>query len=144
MNLTEKAAYIRGLMEGMDLDRDAKETKILTAIVDLLDDMSLTVCDLEDSQAELEDYVEELDEDLGSVEEELYGDDCDCDCCDDEDDGFHYKTECPNCGEELLIDMDIIKDGQFECPNCGEVIDFSDDEEDGCDCSCCDHDHDKD
>ena len=112
MNLTEKAAYIRGLMEGMDLDRDAKETKILTAIVDLLDDMSLTVCDMEDSQAELEDYVEELDEDLGSVEEELYGDDCDC--CDDEDDGFHYKTECPNCGEEIEIECDC------DCEECGK------------------------
>ena len=133
MNLTEKAAYIRGLMEGLELDKDAKETKVLNAIVDLLDDMALTVCDLEDSQAELEDYAEELDEDLGELEEEVYGDECDC--CDD---GFGYKTECPNCGEEILLDDEILKEGKFECPGCGEVIDFS--EEDECDCGCCDCD----
>ncbi len=38
MTNSEKAAYIRGLMEGMDLDPNAKETKLFNAIVDLLDD----------------------------------------------------------------------------------------------------------
>lgn len=146
MTLTEKVAYIRGLMEGLDVDKDDKEMKIISAVVDLLDDMALSVCDLEDSQAELEEYVEELDEDLGALEEDIYEDecegDCDCGCCDDDcdcDDGFNYKTECPVCGEDVLLDDEILRDGAFECPHCGETIDFGEDiEEDECDCGCCD------
>lgn len=41
MTNSEKAAYIRGLMEGMDLDPNAKETKLFNAIVDLLDEGSI-------------------------------------------------------------------------------------------------------
>ncbi len=143
MTLTEKVAYIRGLMEGMEVDKESKEMKIISAVVDLLDDMALTVCDLEDAQAELEEYVEELDEDLGAIEEDIYGEDeCDCcdgdcDCCDDDcdcDDGFNYKTECPVCGEDVLLDDEILRDGAFECPHCGETIDFGEDLEDECDC----------
>ncbi len=139
MTLTEKVAYIRGLMEGMEVDKESKEMKIISAVVDLLDDMALTVCDLEDAQAELEEYVEELDEDLGAIEEDLYDDDeCDCcdgdcDCCEDDcdcDDGFNYKTECPVCGEDVLLDDEILRDGAFECPHCGETIDFGEDIED--------------
>ncbi len=139
MTLTEKVAYIRGLMEGMEVDKESKEMKIISAVVDLLDDMALTVCDLEDAQAELEEYVEELDEDLGALEEDIYGEDeCDCcdgdcDCCDDDcdcDDGFNYKTECPVCGEDVLLDDEILRDGAFECPHCGETIDFGEDIED--------------
>lgn len=142
MTLTEKVAYIRGLMEGMEVDKESKEMKIISAVVDLLDDMALTVCDLEDAQAELEEYVEELDEDLGALEEDIYGEDeCDCDgdcdCCDEDcdcDDGFNYKTECPVCGEDVLLDDEILRDGAFECPHCGETIDFGEDIEDECDC----------
>lgn len=145
MTLTEKVAYIRGLMEGMEVDKESKEMKIISAVVDLLDDMALSVCDLEDAQAELEEYVEELDEDLGALEEDIYDDECDCDgdcgCCDDDcdcDDGFNYKTECPVCGEDVLLDDEILRDGAFECPHCGETVDFGEDfeEEDGCTCGC--------
>ena len=138
MTLTEKAAYIKGLMDASELDKNGKEGKILAAVVDLLDDMALTVSDLEDTCAELDEYVEELDMDLGEMEKDIYGDeddededDCDCGC-----DGYHYQTECPNCGEDVLLDDEILQDGIFECPHCGETIDFGDDCECGCDCGC--------
>ena len=49
MNLTEKVAYIKGLMEGMKLDESKDEIKVLHAMADLLEDLALTVSDLEDS-----------------------------------------------------------------------------------------------
>ena len=139
MTLTEKAAYIKGLMDASELDKTSKEGKILAAVVDLLDDMALTVSDLEDTCAELE-------KDIYGDEDE-HGDGCDCGC---DDDGYHYQTECPNCGEDVLLDEEILQDGMFECPHCGETIDFGDDveveqddecgcgeEEDGsCGCGC--------
>ena len=72
MTNSEKAAYIRGLMEGMDLDPNAKETKLFNAIVDLLDDLSLSVEEMEDAYDELSGQVDEIDEDLGELEEEFY------------------------------------------------------------------------
>ena len=69
MTNSEKAAYIRGLMEGMDLDPNAKETKLFNAIVDLLDDLSLSVEEMEDAYDELSGQVDEIDEDLGELEE---------------------------------------------------------------------------
>ena len=72
MTNSEKAAYIRGLMEGMDLDPNAKETKLFNAIVDLLDDLSHSVEEMEDAYDELSGQVDEIDEDLGELEEEFY------------------------------------------------------------------------
>ena len=86
MTNSEKAAYIRGLMEGMDLDPNAKETKLFNAIVDLLDDLSLSVEEMEDAYDELSGQVDEIDEDLGELEEEFY--DIDEDEDDDDDDAW--------------------------------------------------------
>ena len=136
MTLTEKAAYIKGMMEGMKFDTESNEGKLISAIVDMLDEIALSVADLEDTTAELDEYIEEVDEDLGALEEDIYGDDfeeCDGDCencdeeCDDEDNGYHYQTECPECGEPVLLDDEILEDGVFECPHCGKEINFDDD-----------------
>lgn len=104
MNPSEKAAYIKGLMEGMKFDTESDSGKLFAKIVDLLEDLALSVQDLEDEVAQLNDFADELDEDLGAVEEELYGpcDCCDDDCCcDDEDcDCCCDDEDCGCCGEE--------------------------------------------
>ena len=46
MTITEKVAYVRGLMEGLDLDADKKEVKVLNAVIELMDDMAATVSEL--------------------------------------------------------------------------------------------------
>ncbi|MDD4124947.1 MAG: hypothetical protein PHW77_04385 [Eubacteriales bacterium] len=95
MNVAEKAAYIKGLMEGMKFNTETDEGKLIKNIVDLLEDLSLSVQDLEDETATLGDYIDEIDQDLGEVEEEVFGypvdrdyDECDCECedCDCDDD----------------------------------------------------------
>lgn len=73
MTNSERASYIKGLMEGMELDPKAKETKLFTAIVELLDDLSVSVEEMEDGYDELCEQVDEIDQDLGSLEEEFYG-----------------------------------------------------------------------
>ena len=99
MSVSEKVAYLRGLMEGLDLDGDSKEGKLFAAIVDALDEMASEISDLEediedveDDLDELEEYIEEVDEALGEVEEIVYDfdDDCDC-CCDDDCDCCHHE-----------------------------------------------------
>ncbi|MDL2287349.1 hypothetical protein LJB90_02135 [Eubacteriales bacterium OttesenSCG-928-G02] len=102
MNVSEKAAYIKGLMEGMKLDTTTNEGKLLEKIIELLEDLSLSVLDLEDEAARINDYADELDSDLADLEQEIYGydDDCDCDCCGDYDDeDCDCDCDC-DCDEE--------------------------------------------
>ncbi len=133
MTVTEKAAYLRGLAEGLDLDESKPETKIINAMMDCIDDLSLTVSDLEDELALVTEQLDAVDEDLDSLEEfvyedyEDYDDDC-CDCCGDEE---MYEVECPACHEVVEFDEDSILDGCAECPNCGEKLEF---DLDCCDC----------
>ncbi|HWQ50456.1 MAG TPA: hypothetical protein VN369_01520 [Terriglobales bacterium] len=135
MTLTEKVAYIKGLMDGLDIDKDKKEGKVLTAIVDLLDDMAEEVTVLEDSFDELDEQVAMIDEDLDEVEGFVYGDDEET-----------YEVECPSCGNIFYIDEDTALEGETVCPECGEEIeieiddededDEDDDEDDDCGCGC--------
>ncbi len=129
MTLNEKACYIKGLCEGLDLG-ESKEGKIIAALLDLVSDMAVTIEDLEAEVEELGEYIEEIDEDLGEVEEILCddGDDddyeCDGDCCNcDEEcelaDDDYFEVECPSCGETICFDESIDPE-ELVCPACGE------------------------
>ena len=61
MTNSERASYIRGLMDGLELDPSAKETKVLNAIVELLDDLCLSVEELDEGLDELAEQVDEID-----------------------------------------------------------------------------------
>ena len=139
MNLTEKAAYLKGLMDGMNFDKNTNEGKLIAGIIDMMDDLALSVSDLEDETATLSEYVEELDEDLGAVEEDLYGEEDD----EEDDDDDFVEIECPHCGEEVYFDESIDPEHSI-CPACGQefscVCDCGcedDDDEDGCGCEHC-------
>ena len=139
MDLTEKIAYLKGLLEGMEIDKDSKEGKIYTAIMDVLSDMALTIEDMSDYVDELAAQVDEIDEDLADVEdyldEECDDCDCDCDCCDCEDDDDLYEVECPKCHDIIYLDGEMLEEEGITCPNCGTDLEF---DFDGCDCDCCD------
>ena len=51
MTNLERVAYIRGLAEGLELDTDKKEVKVLDAMLTLLEDMALSISDLEIGRA---------------------------------------------------------------------------------------------
>ena len=137
MELMEKVAYLKGLMAGMDLDPEKKETKLFNAILDTLDDLANAVTDIEEKTDEMGDLIDVLDEDLGSVEEAVYGDDddeCDCDCdncdcdCDEEEcdceDGELYEVTCPSCNNTIYLDEEMLDEGETTCPNCGQELEF--------------------
>lgn len=143
MKAIEKVAYLKGLLEGLEVN-DGKEAKIYSAIVDVLEDLALTVEDVEDGLDEVFELVDTIDEDLGNLEEDFYECDCDCDdeCdCDDDDCDCcdEFAVKCPSCEQEIVFDIDVLDDlKEFTCPFCGEVLTLTDD--DGCDCDCdCDH-----
>ena len=132
MTLTEKAAYLKGLASGLALDENKPETKLINAMIDLIDDIALTVADLDDELAVVTEQVDLIDEDLESLEEDFYEDE------EDEEDDL-IKITCPNCGDEIYIDDAILNDGELQCPNCGETLEFElecDCDCDDCDCGC--------
>ena len=156
MTLYEKAAYLRGLADGVDLDKTTPEGKILAALLDLVSDIADEVEAINEDIVDLQDYVEEIDEDLADVEDFLdeecdgdceacdcdgdcddceFGDyDCDCDCddedCDCDCDDMFFEVECPSCGEVVCFD-ETIDPENLACPACGEkfTCEFVDEDE---------------
>ena len=134
--LSERISYIRGLADGLELGEDSKEAKVISAMIELLDDMAFSVEELEEQQDLINDDLDEMDEIVGELEDYVYGDDCDCDCCDEME--FEDVT-CPSCGAEIELDDDMISDDctYFTCPACHEKIDIDwDCAEDDCDSGC--------
>ena len=148
MSINEKAAYLKGLADGLNLDQTTAEGKLIAALIDMVDELSHAVSDTIEDVDYLNDYIEEIDEDLGEVEEILFEDDdvdyedddeefeCDgnCECCDEDcecdlDDGDFFEVVCPSCGETVCFD----ETADFEtlaCPACGEKFECLIDEED--------------
>ena len=127
MEILEKVAYLKGLAEGLGLDTEKREGKLLSVIIDVLEDMALEIRDMQEEQADLEDGLDAVSDDLSEVESYLYEEDeDDSGEEDDEEDGDEpvYETTCPNCEEEIFFDEDILADGCVQCPNCGEKLEF--------------------
>ena len=147
MNISEKAAYIKGLADGMKLDDSTPEGKLLKNIIDLLGDFAHEIEDLNENAMDLAEEIDELSDDLADVEEILAAeeedcccdddDDCCCDCdCDEDEEPVFYEITCPSCGETISVDEDVLSYDSINCPKCGEKLEFEfdDDEDEGCCC----------
>ena len=145
MTLSEKSAYLKGLMDGLNLNKETAEGKMIAGIVDLLHDMTSTISDLEENAIAVSDELDEIEEDLDAIEEFLMDDDDedyddedddDYDFVDDDDEDFDYDEEviydvtCPTCGEELHLDEETILKESIHCPKCNELLEFDFDEDD--------------
>lgn len=133
--LKEKVSYLKGLADGMQVSDSSNEGKLLKAIIDVLDDMALTVEELEETQDQLSEQVDEIDEDLSQVEDVLFDeeDEDECGC-----DGGCLEIECPYCNEKFEVDVDALDtdDNIISCPECGKDIEY----ELECDCDECSDD----
>ena len=130
MSMMEKASYLKGLADGLALDNNTKEGKLIAALVEMVELMAEKIAELDHDVEELNDYCEELDEDLGDVEEvllDLDEDECDgdCGCCDCADECDYmdetFEIECPSCGDKICFDESVDPE-ELVCPACGEKI----------------------
>ena len=151
MTISEKSAYLKGLMDGLSLNTETDEGKMIAAIVDLLGDMAKRVTDIEETTIAISDELDEIEEDLDAIEDfimEEDDDDEDWDFDDEDDDwddededyeeGFDfgdedttiYEVQCA-CGEIINFDEETLEKGSIVCPKCGETLEFTfeDDEE---------------
>ena len=149
MTISEKSAYLKGLMEGLKLSTESDEGKMIAAMVDLLGDMAKKITDIEDTTIAISDELDEIEEDLDAIEDfimdededddDFYDDDEDEDDDEDWDDddeefeeGFDfgdedstiYEVECA-CDNIIDFDEETLEKGSIVCPNCGETLEFS-------------------
>ena len=132
MNLVEKAAYLKGLAEGLGMDAQSKEGRLWAALNDLLADMAHEIEDLREADDRINDALDELAGELSYLEELS----CDPEKLDDEDDedeedaddaeydGVVYDATCPVCGKEISFDEETLESGSIRCPKCGELLEF--------------------
>ena len=154
MTISEKSAYLNGLMDGLKLDKESDEGKMFAAIVDLLGDVTRTLTNVEDTTIAISDELDEIEEDLDAIEDYIMDDDDEYDGedeyedneedeyddeYDDEDEeGFDfgdedstiYEVTC-SCGNVIDFDEETLEKGSMVCPVCGETLEFvaDDDEE---------------
>ncbi len=127
MNIKEKSAYIKGLVEGANMDVTTPEGKVIAALVDLCGKMAEEIETLRDELDVCNEYIEEIDEDLGDVEELIYDelddedDDDEDDEDEDEDEEDFYVAECPNCGGKVYFD-DTVNPEDVICPACQKPL----------------------
>lgn len=139
MSLSEKAAYIKGLADGLKLDETKDENKVIKELINIICNMSNAIDDMQLFTSDVMDTVEDMEETIAELEEHVYSIDNrydDCDCCDCDDDDVYYEATCPNCGEVINIEENVLLMGETKCPNCGEELefDFSELDDDCCDC----------
>ena len=149
MTISEKSAYLKGLMDGLNLDTEKAEGKLIAAIVDLLGDVTKKVTDIEDTTIAISDELDEIEEDLDAIEDYILDEEDEDDEWDDEewddyededdfeDEGFDfgdeettiYEVKCA-CGNVIAFDEETLEEGSIICENCGEKLEFSFDDED--------------
>ena len=125
MTISEKVAYLKGLAEGLDLDTEkSKEGKLISVMIGILEELAMSVEDLEENALNLGEEIDVLSDDLADVEAVVFEDedeDYDDDDEDEEDEDYDddwFEVECPNCEEPLIIDEEALAEGEIVCPNC--------------------------
>ncbi len=125
-NLKAKVAYLQGLSEGFDLQKDSKEVKLIQGIIDALDDFAKAISDLHKDQHQMENYMETIDEDLYHLENQFYEGKMEG----TGRPGEYLERECAGCGEIVCFDASVLDDEdvvEITCPNCDEVVFINDD-----------------
>ncbi len=120
-DLKQQVAYLQGLAEGLAINKETKEGRIITEIIDVLEGIALAVEDLRVQQSDMETYLESIDDDLNDLEEDFYDD--------EEDDTDYVEVKCPRCQDIVCFDADILDDEdliEVTCPRCNEVVFIND------------------
>ena len=129
MTISEKVAYLKGLAEGLNLDTEkSKEGKLISVMIGILEEVGLSIEDLEENAQALGEEIDALSDDLADVESVVFDDEDEEDGGEDYDDDW-FEVECPTCEEPLIIDDKALADGFIQCPNCESKfsLDLSDD-----------------
>ena len=126
MTVTERVAYLKGLFEGLEIDTEKKEGKLLSGMLSALDDLAVAVTDLKQQNEDLMDELDDVYEELSAITEDFLGDGAESE---DEElapnlEDDLYQVVCPTCGEVIYLDQEMLGAGSIVCSACGEELEF--------------------
>ena len=147
MELSKRAAYLQGLVDGLGVDESTKEGKIIKAMSALLAEMAEALEGLDEDLSRAYDQINDLSDELEDLEADLYEDDDEEDDDEDEDDEDEddeddeedaddandddiasepfYEVACPNCGETVYVSEDDLDAGEANCAHCGVTFEVA-------------------
>mgnify|MGYP002680523793 CR=1 FL=1 len=149
MELSKRAAYLQGLVDGLGVDESTKEGKIIKAMSALLAEMAEALEGLDEDLSRAYDQINDLSDELEDLEADLYEDEDDEDEG-DEDEGDEDEDDDEEDGDEDEDDEDDEEDAddandddiasepfyEVACPNCGETVYVSEDDLDAGEANC--------
>ena len=129
--MKEKAAYLKGLIDGLGIDETTKEGKVIKVMSELLGELAEAVDGIDEDVSRVYDQINDISEELEDLEADLYEDDDEDDEDDepeeddaDEDDNAdvagepYYEVACPACGKTVYVSEDDLDAGEAICPSC--------------------------
>ena len=147
MELSNKAAYLQGLVDGLGVDESTKEGKIIKAMSALLAEMAEALEGMDEDLSRAYDQINDLSDELEDLEADLYEDEDDDEDEDDEDEDDEddeddeedaddandddiasepfYEVACPNCGETVYVSEDDLDAGEANCAHCGVTFEVA-------------------
>ena len=141
MELSNKAAYLQGLVDGLGVDESTKEGKIIKAMSALLAEMAEALESVDEDLSRAYDQINDLSDELENLEADLYEDDEDEDDEDEDDEDDEedaddandddiasepfYEVACPNCGETVYVSEDDLDAGEANCAHCGVTFEVA-------------------
>ena len=138
--MKEKAAYLRGLIEGLGIDETTKEGKVIKAMSELLGELAEAVDGIDEDVTRAYDQINDLSDELEDLEADLYEEDEDGESEDAEDEDSDgdddakdddiasepfYEVACPNCGETVYVSEDDLDAGEANCAHCGVTFEVA-------------------
>ena len=138
MTIVERAAYLKGLVEGLGLEPDSRDAKLWKAMTELLSDMAHEIEDLQTDSLDMADAMDEICEELSYLEDVTLDLDQPEDFADLDEDDEDYSPDLRlyEADEEAEDaeksapeenDEDVPYDGvlyDVTCPSCGKEITF--------------------
>ena len=124
-NLSDRVSYLQGLAEGLKLDTEKNEGKLIEKILEVLADMTAEIASIREDHDDLSSYVEAIDNDLSDLEDAVFEDDDleDGEEEEEEEDDSVVEYTCPHCGEEMTFEVDSFDfDEDYLCPNCHQPL----------------------
>jgi hypothetical protein len=116
-DISERVSYLQGLSEGLNITEGSPQGKIISGILNVMNEMADEITDMQKDFEELREYIQSVDDDLLDLEESVL------------DDDDYLELECRTCGEQLYIESDIMDEEdiiEVTCPSCNEVVFIND------------------
>ena len=141
MELSKRAAYLQGLVDGLGVDESTKEGKIIKAMSALLAEMAEALEGMDEDLSRAYDQINDLSDELEDLEADLYEDEDDYEDEDEDDEDDEadaddandddiasepfYEVACPNCGETVYVSEDDLDAGEANCAHCGVTFEVA-------------------